>query len=189
MSSLSATYTLPAPYSASWSFSPAAVPGAPTTTALGSPSALAAVSSSNVDFLTVAAPESDTAESTRTSTSAICLSPISSSRSDQLLGGEVVGDRSAAVALVLHGLTSRTRRGVLVGLDRGPSVGQADLAGVQTDVAERLRLDRLALGRHDALERRVPRVVDLLDHADHGRGAALHRLVPGVGDPLDGDGR
>ncbi len=66
MSSLSATYTFAAPYSPSWSLTAGAVPGAPTTTALGSPSDFAAVSSSKVAFLTV-----PSTESTRTSTSAM----------------------------------------------------------------------------------------------------------------------
>src|SRR3954470_11595115 len=173
MSSLSATYTLAAPYRASWSFRAPAVPGAPTTTAAGSPSCLAAVSSSKVAFLTV-----PSTESTRTRTSAISRIPLSSRpASDELLGGEEVGDLGAAVPFVLHDLAGFARRGVLERLDRAPRVGQADLRGVEPEVGERLDVDRLALRGHDALEGRVPRVVDLLDHADHGRRAGLDLLV------------
>src|SRR3954466_11952433 len=128
MSSLSATYTFAAPYSPSCSLTVAAVPGAPMTTALGSPSSFAAVSSSNVAFLTVPCPAS-----TRTSTSAMSVS-FSSPRSDQLLGREVVGDLHAAVTLVLDLLTGFARRCVLERLDRGARVGEADLAGIHPDV-------------------------------------------------------
>ena len=45
--------------------------------------------------------------------------------------------------------------------------------------------DRLLLRRHDPLERRVARLVDLLDHAHHGRRRRLDHLVAVVGQPLD----
>src|SRR2546423_1433461 len=128
MSSLSATYTFAAPYSPSCSLTAAAVPGAPTTTALGSPNSFAAVSSSNVAFLT--APST---ESTRTKTSAMSVS-FSSPRSDQLLGREVIGDLRAAVSFVLDLLTGFARRCVLERLDRRARVGEAHLAGVDPDV-------------------------------------------------------
>src|SRR3954470_15547015 len=95
MSSDSTTYTFAAPYSASLSFSPDAAPGPPMTTADGSPSWRAAVSSSKVTFLTF-----PSTASTTTRTSAM---PGSVS-SDELLRREEVGDLDAAVALVLDGL-------------------------------------------------------------------------------------
>src|SRR3569623_2170436 len=89
-SSDSAATTVPAPYSASRSTSGAAEPGAPTTTATGSPSERAAVSSSRLIFLTV-----PSACSTRTRTDAIALCLL-----EQLLGGEEVGDLHAAQKLL-----------------------------------------------------------------------------------------
>src|SRR6266545_5486573 len=179
MSSLSATYTFAAPYSASVPFTAAAVPGLPITTALGSPTARAAVSSSRVAFLTA-----PSAESTRTRTSA-----ISGISSDELLGCEEVGDLHAALAIVLHDLAGLPRRGDLERDHLRRGVGQAHLGRVEAEVGGAEHLDRLALGGHDALERRVPRLVDLLDDADdRGRGRLYH-VVAGLAEPLDGDGR
>ena len=46
-------------------------------------------------------------------------------------------------------------------------------------------LQRLLLRGHDPLERRVPRLVDLLHHADHRRQARLNPPVAVVGLPVD----
>ena len=55
--------------------------------------------------------------------------------------------------------------------------------------ARRHRLHRLLLRGHDALERRVARLVDLLDHADHRGQRGFDLEVPVLGDPADADRR
>ena len=60
-------------------------------------------------------------------------------------------------------------------------------AGVDAEVGQAQRLDRLLLRRHDPLERRVPRLVDLLDHADHRGQRRLDGVVAVVGLPVDAD--
>src|SRR5437764_5145460 len=159
----SATYTFAAPCEASASFAFAAEPVGPTTTAEGSPSTRAAVSSSSVTFLT-----SPSTWSTRTSTSAISLFLLETV-SDELLADQVLGDLRAAVALVLD-LLARGARRLRGRLEHTrPGVAEADLARVDTQVGDGERLDRLLLRGHDALERRVARLVDLLADA-HQRG-------------------
>src|SRR4051795_5120938 len=100
MSGDSATYTFAAPYSASASRAPAATPGAPATTADGSPSARAAVSASRV-VLRTPVPSGLSSTRTRTSAMGMCLLFLRSG-SDDLLGGEELHQLGAAVALVGH---------------------------------------------------------------------------------------
>src|SRR3954447_15563043 len=100
MSGDSATYTFAAPYSASASRAPAAEPGAPATTADGSPRARAAVSASSVVLRT---PPPAGLSSTRTRTSAMGMSLLFlRSRSDDLLLGQEADQLLRAVALVGH---------------------------------------------------------------------------------------
>src|SRR4051794_7644879 len=171
-----------APYSASLSLSVSAVPALPSTTAAGSPSARAAVSSSYVTFL--GAPP---ACSTRTSTSAMsACRPFSSLWSDELLAREELGDLHAAVTLVLAPLAGLPRRARRERHDLAGRPGQPDRACLDTlEVGQGERGDRVLLGGHDALERRVPGLVDLLDHRDDGGQAALDHVVPVLGLPLD----
>src|SRR3954470_21317552 len=188
MSSDSATYTFAAPYSARASFTPAAVPGAPSTTAEGSPSARAAVSASRVVLRT---PPPAGLSSTRTRTSAMGCSPLPSelgcraAGSDDLLGGEEADELLGAVALVgdLHALALRGAAGEVEHL--GPGVRQADGAGIQAQVGQRLRLHRLLLRRHDPLERGVTRLVDGVPGGHDRRQRRLHGPVAAVGLPLD----
>src|SRR3954451_5290403 len=100
-----ATYTLPAPNSASFAFD-SSLPG-PVQTTDGDPSLRAAVSSSVVTFFT-ALPEC----SARTSTSAIDALSLPSSRwgSDELALGQERGRLGAAVPLVLHDHPGRPGR-------------------------------------------------------------------------------
>src|SRR3954471_22090934 len=150
MSGDSATYTLAAPYSASASAAPAADPGAPATTADGSPRARAAVSASRVVLRT---PPPAGLSSTRTRTSAMTSVLLRSrSGSDDLLLGEEADQLVGAVALVghLHAGALRRARGEVHDLRGG--VAQAHRAGVHTQVGQRLGLHRLLLGGHDPLE-------------------------------------
>src|SRR5690606_10988385 len=163
----------------------AAVPGPPTTTADGSPSARAAVSSSYVTFLT-----SPSTWSTRTSTSLMSSFLVCrrSMKSDDLLGHQVLGDLRATVAFVGDLLTGGPRRLRRRLQDGGPGIGEAELGRVDVEVGDGQGLHRLLLGGHDALERRVARLVDLLGHADHGGqvGLEVGDAVLGLTVDLDG---
>ena len=53
-----------------------------------------------------------------------------------------------------------------------------DRARVDAEVGQRQGLHRLLLRRHDPLERRVPRLVDLLHHADHRRQRPVTTAYP-----------
>ena len=64
----------------------------------------------------------------------------------------------------------------------------ADLAG-EPEVRDAQRVDRLGLGRHDPLERRVPRLDDARGHRDQGRQRAGHLVEAGLGLALDADCR
>src|SRR3954447_4842556 len=116
-------------------------------TADGSPSRLAMVSSSYVGLRT--APST---WSTRTRISLMSLQSFSLA-SDELLGGEELDQRSGARAvLVGDDLAGGARRTGLGVLHRRPRATEPDLAGVDAEVAQRHRLQRLLLRRHDALE-------------------------------------
>src|SRR5205085_338972 len=148
MSGDSATYTLAAPYSASASFAPAATPGAPATTADGSPSARAAVSASSVVLRT---PLPSGLSSTRTRTSAMTSYSFAKMRkarwprSDDLLGGEELDELGAAVALVGHLHPGPLRRAAGEIEHRRAGVAQAHRGGVHAEVGQRLGLHRLLL--------------------------------------------
>src|SRR5680860_526061 len=140
-------------------------------TADGSPSRRAMVSSSWVVLRT--APST---WSTSTRTSAMCVISFVACRSDELAAGEEPGELRAAVPLVGDHLTGLAGRALGELGDLGPGRLQADLARVDPEVGHRPRLDRLLLGGHDPLERRVPRLVDLVGDADQGRQTGLDRL-------------
>src|SRR6188472_800392 len=119
-------------------------------TAAGSPRRAARVSISYVGFLT--------APSAWSTSTRISLMSSQLPASDELLGGEEVGERLRARALlVLDDLACFARRpgGGLRHL--GPRHGEAHVAGIDPEVGQRQRLEGLLLGRHDPLERRVPR--------------------------------
>src|SRR5688572_25062725 len=73
--------------------------------------------------------------------------------SDELLRREELSDLEATVTLVLDDLAGLARRLVAELDDLARCGGEADGAGVEADVGQRLGLQRLALGRHDPLER------------------------------------
>jgi hypothetical protein len=54
-----------------------------------------------------------------------------------------------------------------------PALARPTLSASIVEVGDAQGLHRLLLGGHDALERRVARLVDLLDHADHGGQGGL----------------
>src|SRR5690606_1276494 len=108
--------------------------------------------------------------------------------SDELLADQVLGDLRAAVAVVLDALTRRARR-LRSGLEhRRGGAGQAQVAGVDAEVGDGEGLHRLLLGGHDALEGRVPRLVDLLGDAHDGGqgGLEVGHAVLGLAVDLDG---
>src|SRR3712207_4716133 len=144
---------------------PAAVPGAPTTTAAGSPSARAAVSASSVVLRT---PSPVGLPSTRTRTSAMTRTPREKeeegkpkrrSGSDDLLGGQEVDQLLRAVALVgdLHALALGRAAGEVE--HRAGRAGQAHGGRVDAQVGQGLLLHRLLLRGHDPLEGGVARLV------------------------------
>src|SRR4051812_22163072 len=102
--------------------------------------------------------------STRTSAMRISLSKVGAG-SDELLGGEELGELQTAVALVLDHLPVLARRPRRDLLDRRPGRGQPDLPGLDAEVGQTPGLHRLLLGGHDPLEGGVPRLVDLVGHA------------------------
>src|SRR5699024_2618380 len=114
-------------------------------TADGSPRRRAIVSISAAGFFT-----SPFAWSTRTRTSAMSvLLRVWSRRSDELLGGEELGELGAAIALVGDDGALLARGALGRRLDRGPGIGEADLPGVDAEVGEAPLLDRLLLRGHD----------------------------------------
>src|SRR3978361_730231 len=150
MSADSATYTVAAPYSARVSLTPAAVPGAPRTTADGSPRARAAVRASRVVLRT---PPPAGLSSARTRTSAmgcVLLFLGSGPDSDDLLAGEELDELLCAVTLVgnLDALALRRTPGEVEHLRGGR--GQTDAGGVDAEVGQRFRLDRLVVAREDS---------------------------------------
>src|SRR6478736_634870 len=153
-------------------------------TADGSPRRRAMVSSSEVVLRT-----SPSTWSTRTRTSAMSSgfpSEECAGRSDELLRGQELGQLRAAVTLVGDDLALLARRALREGLDLGPGGVEADLGGVDPEVAQRPRLDRLLLGRHDPLERGVARLVDLVGDRHQGRERGRDRLGGGVSVAADG---
>src|SRR5215469_6071389 len=179
MAGSAATYILAAPYSAHRAW-PCSAPG-PVHTTEGSPNRRASVISSSVTFLT-----SSPVCSANTKISAMS-SPLR--LSDELLRGEELGDLDSAVAFILDG-----RAGLawwpLREIDHfGGRTAEPDQGRVDARVGQAHRLDRLLLRRHDPLERRVARFVDLLDHADHGGQGGLDLEVPVFGDPVTAPGR
>src|SRR3712207_3882165 len=150
---------------------PAAVPGAPRTTADGSPSARAAVSASSVVLRT---PPPAGLSSTRTRTSAMTVALLRSSvRSDDLLLGEEADQLVGAVALVGHLDAGALRRARGEVHDLGGGVGEAHLPGVDPQVGQRPALDRLLLRGHDPLEGGVARLVDRVPGGDDRRQRRL----------------
>src|SRR5919107_5780731 len=148
----SATYTVAAPYSARVSRTRAAVPGAPVTTAAGSPSARAAVSASSVVLRT---PSPAGVSSARTRTSAMTASsPLVRTGSDDLLADEEVDQLRGAVALVGDLDTGALGRAAGEVEHLAGGGGQADGGRVDAEVGQRLLLHRLLLGGHDPLEGR-----------------------------------
>src|SRR3954451_12860195 len=147
-------------------------------TAEGSPRRLAIARSSYVGLRT--APST---WSMRTRTS-----DMGRRSSDELLRGEELDQRRGARSvLVLDDLAGGARRAGRGVLDRGPRGVQADLAGVDADVGERPRLERLLLRRHDALERRVAGLARLVGHRQHQGHRAADDLGRGVAVALDAD--
>src|SRR3954468_5097709 len=142
---------------------PAAVPGAPMTTAEGSPRTRAAVSASRVVLRT---PPPAGLSSARTRTSAMGCAPLPSSKlvkgagSDDLLAGEELDELLRAVTLIgdLDALALGRTTGEVEHLRGGRC--QADAGRVDAEVGQRLRLDRLLLRGHDPLEGGVARLVD-----------------------------
>src|SRR5262249_18715788 len=110
-------------------------------------------------------------------------------RSDELLRGEELGRLDAAVALILDDRACRTGRPLAETDHLGRGGSEPHLGGVDPGVGDAQHFDRLLLRRHDPLERRVPWLVDLLDHADHGGQRSRHLVVAVVCLPVDGDGR
>src|SRR3954464_5719019 len=151
------------------------------TTAEGSPSPRAAVSASRVVLRT---PPPAGFSSTRTRTSAMTVSPLPGSGSDDLLAGEEADELLRAVALVddLHALALRRAAGEVEHLAGG--VGQAHRPGVDAQVGQRLGLDRLLLRGHDPLEGGVARLVDRVPGGDDRGQRGLQRPVAAVGLPL-----
>src|SRR3954464_13621760 len=135
------------------------------TTAEGSPSAPAAVSDPSVVLRT---PPPAGLSSTRTRTSAMTVSPLPASGSDDLLGGQETVELLGAVAPVgdLHALALGRAAGEVEHL--GGRVREAHAAGLDADVGQRLRLDRLLLGGHDPLERGGARLVDVVPGGTRG---------------------
>src|ERR1022692_540706 len=179
----SATSPLAAPTSASRS-RPASAPGPAHTTA-GSPNRRASVSSSQVTFLTVS-PECSARTRTSAMNDSLPLGP-GQAGSDELLRGEELGRLDAAVALVLDDRAGLPRRPLSPADYLGCAGGEADPGRVDAHVREAQRLDRLLLGGPDPLERRVTRLVDLLDHAQHRGQAGLDLVVAVVGLAVDRD--
>src|SRR5208282_5210194 len=151
---------------------PSVAPG-PVHTTEGSPNLRASVISSQVTFFT-----SPPACSASTRISAMPSPPASDEpASDELARGEEFGRLDAAVALVLDdhpGLAAR-QLGVIDHL-RGRAA-EPDRGRVDARVGEAERLHRLLLRRHDALERRVAWLVNLLDHADRRGKRGLDLVV------------
>ena len=102
------------------------------------------------------------------------------SGSEELLGGQELGELGASVALVGDDLALGPRRPLAEGEHLRPRAGQPDLGRVHAEVGERPRLDRLLLGRHDPLERGVARLVDLVGHGHQRRHRRLDGLRGGV---------
>src|ERR1035437_6499828 len=69
--------------------------------------------------------------STRTRTSAMCVSPnLGLVGSDELVRGQELGKLGAALTLIGDDLALRTGRALGKGLDRGPGPGQSDAQSV-----------------------------------------------------------
>src|SRR3954470_13485450 len=152
------------------------------TTAEGSPRARAAVSASRVVLRT---PSPAGLSSTRTRTSAMTVSPLPGSGSDDLLGGEEADELLRAVPLVghLHALALGRAAGEVD--DLAGRVRQAHRAGVEPEAGSRQLLHRLLLAGHDPLERGVARLVDGVPGGHDRRQRRLHGPVAAVGLPLD----
>src|ERR1035437_6146077 len=145
-------------------------------TADGSPRRRAIVSSSEVVLRTT-----PSRWSTRTRTSAMCVTPTSICSgeqrvavsslvgSDELVRGQELCKLGAAVTLIGDDLALGARRAPGEGLDLCPGSGQAYRAGVKTQVYQRPGLHGLLLGSHDAFEGRVARLVDLVGDRDQSR--------------------
>src|SRR6478736_3604261 len=89
--------------------------------------------------------------STRTRISLMSQTPFRSG-SDELLGGEELGQRGGAGAvLVGDDLAGRPRRTLGGLLDLRPGHRQPDLLRLDTQVGQRVGLQRLLLRRHDPL--------------------------------------
>ncbi len=113
----------------------------------------------------------------------------SCSLSDDFLGLEERDDACRAVALVDHDLALGSRLGRLdvrrsLGARPRRPPGRASPRSATLSV-----VDRLGLGRHDPLERRVPRLDDARGHGDDGRQRAGHLVVARLGLALDADRR
>ena len=66
-----------------------------------------------------------------------------------------------------------------------PAPAAPTCRGVEAQVGHGQVVDRLGLGRHDPLERRVAGLDHAGGHRDHGRQRALHLVVAGLGLALD----
>src|SRR5665647_2614618 len=153
---------------------------APMKTADGSPRRRAIVSISRVVFRTV-----PSTWSTRTRTSAMRYSYFCSGDqpvrvinlvgSDELVGGQELCKLGATVTLIGDDLALRTWRTLGEGLDLGPGRAHAHRAGVEAQVGQRPRLDRLLLRGHDALEGRIARLVDLVGDRNQSRQRSRDR--------------
>src|SRR5512139_3962217 len=97
-----------------------------------------------------------TAPSTWSTRTRISLMSATGPSSDELLRSEELGQRCGARAvLVGDDLALRPRRPGGGVLHLRPRRGEADLRAVDAQVGQRPGLDRLLLGGHDPLERRV----------------------------------
>src|SRR5260370_618681 len=146
---------------------PSVAPG-PVQTTEGSPNLRASVISSQVTFFT-----SPPVCSASTRISAMPSPPAS----DELARGEEFGCLDAAVAFVLDDHAGLARWPLRVIDHLGGGTAEPDRGRVDARVREAERLYRLLLRRHDALERGVARLVNLLDHADHRGKRGLDLVV------------
>src|SRR5579872_4393973 len=113
---------------------------------------------------------------------------VDSAMSDHLQLLEERHDLGEGLALVLDDLARGAGLGLL---DRGDLLARpalADAAGVDAEVGDLEGVDRLVLGGHDPLERRVAGLDHAGGHGDDRGERALDLVVAGLGLALDLDG-